>query len=133
MLRLACCLLVERGIGLCAPVHDAVMIEAPAAEIEDAVGRTRAAMAEASRVVLDGFEIGTDAKTVCWPERYVDEAGADFWDTVMRLAGPVPNDGNPADLGRDSHGSSSGFLRNRVTLIQKSSKGISSSGSRGGR
>ena len=109
MLRLACCLLVERGIGLCAPVHDAVMIEAPAAEIEDAVGQTRAAMAEASRVVLAGFEIGTDTKTVCWPDRYVDEAGAEFWGTVLRIAGPVPTSaippnqfGNPAEVVRQS-------------------------------
>jgi len=88
MLRLACCLLVECGIGLCAPVHDAVLIEAPAEEIDTVVAETRAAMAEASRVVLAGFEIGTDAKIVRWPERYVDEAGAEFWDTVLRIAGP---------------------------------------------
>jgi DNA polymerase-1 len=90
MLRLAACLLVERGIGLCAPVHDAVLVEGPAREIEEVVARTRAAMAEASRAVLAGFEIGTDAKIVRWPARYVDESGAAFWDTVLRLAGPVP-------------------------------------------
>lgn len=89
MLRLAACLLVERGIGLCAPVHDAVLVEGPAREIEEVVAQTRAAMAEASRAVLAGFEIGTDAKIVRWPDRYVDEAGAAFWDTVLRLAGPV--------------------------------------------
>jgi hypothetical protein len=46
-------------------------------------------MAEASRVVLAGFEIGTDAKTVCWAERYVDETGAEFWQAVLRIAGTV--------------------------------------------
>jgi DNA polymerase-1 len=90
MLRLAACLLVERGIGLCAPVHDAVLVEGPAGEIEEVVAQTRATMAEASRAVLAGFEIGTDAKIVRWPDRYVDESGAAFWDTVLRLAGPVP-------------------------------------------
>ncbi len=88
MLRLACCLLVERGVGLCAPVHDAVLVEGPADTIEDTVAQTRALMAEASRVVLAGFEIGTDSKIVRHPGRYVDEAGADFWQTVLRLAGP---------------------------------------------
>src|SRR3954464_13305113 len=29
MLRLACCLATERGIRVCAPVHDALLIEAP--------------------------------------------------------------------------------------------------------
>ena len=49
----------------------------------------RAAMAEASHGVLAGFEIGMSAKTVCWPERYVDEAGAEFWEDVLRIAGRV--------------------------------------------
>ncbi len=90
MLRLACCLLVERGIGLCAPIHDAVLVEGPSEEIDDVVARTRETMAEASKIVLDGFEIGTDAKIVRWPDRYVDEGGATFWDTVLRLVGPMP-------------------------------------------
>ena len=46
-------------------------------------------MAEASQVVLAGFEIGTGAKTVCWTERYVDEVGAEFWEAVLRIAGTV--------------------------------------------
>jgi DNA polymerase I-like protein with 3'-5' exonuclease and polymerase domains len=111
MLRLAACLLVERGIGLCAPVHDAVMVEGPAREIEEVVAQTRAAMAEASRAVLAGFEIGTDAKVVSWPERYVDESGAAFWETVLRLAGPIPEFGNPAYLVRESRVPSSGIPR----------------------
>ena len=28
MLRLACCLVTERGIQLCCPIHDAVLVEA---------------------------------------------------------------------------------------------------------
>jgi hypothetical protein len=126
MLRLACCLLAERGIGLCAPVHDAVMIEGPADEIEAVVEKTRATMAEASKVVLDGFEIGTDAKIVRWPDRYVDEAGADFWDTVLRLAGPVPNVSKNAEPVRQKCGTTSAKMPNRATLIHKSSKGVSS-------
>jgi hypothetical protein len=122
MLRLAACLLVERGIGLCAPVHDAVLVEGPAAEIEDVVAQTRAAMAEASRVVLAGFEIGTDSKIVRWPDRYVDESGAAFWDTVLRLAGPAPEFGNPTEPLRESCGTTSGKSPNRATLIEESSR-----------
>jgi hypothetical protein len=29
MLRLACCLILDKGINICAPIHDAVLIEAP--------------------------------------------------------------------------------------------------------
>ena len=90
MLRLACCMLVEAGIGLCAPVHDAVVIEGPADTIDEVVAQARGIMAEASKIVLGGFEIGTDAEIVKYPDRYIDEAGEDFWNTVTRLAGPVP-------------------------------------------
>lgn len=90
MLRLACCMLVEAGIGLCAPVHDAVLIEAPASAIHETVHRAKQIMGEASRLVLSGFEIGTDAKIVRSPDRYIDDSGYDFWCTIMRLAGPVP-------------------------------------------
>ena len=90
MLRLACCMLVEVGVGLCAPVNDAVLIEAPVATIDAEVERARAIMGEASRIVLGGFEIGTDADVVKYPDRYMDEAGEDFWNTVTRLAGPLP-------------------------------------------
>ena len=125
MLRLACCLLVERGIGLCAPIHDAVLVEGPVAEIEDVVSQTQAAMAEASRVVLRGFEINADAKIVRWPDRYVDDAGADFWTTVIRLAGPMPNIRQLAEPVQQSCGSDSAILRNRAGLIEKSLSGLS--------
>ena len=39
MLRLACCMLAEAGVGLCAPVHDAVLVEAPAATIDASTRR----------------------------------------------------------------------------------------------
>ncbi len=125
MLRLACCLLVERGVGLCAPIHDAVLVEGPLVEIEDIVAQTRAAMAEASRAVLRGFEIGADAKIVRWPDRYVDDAGADFWATVIRLAGPMPSIRQHADPVQQSCGSDSAILRNRAGLLDKSLKGLS--------
>ena len=90
MLRLACCMLVEAGIGLCAPVHDAVVIEGPADTIDEVVAQARGIMAEASKIVLGGFEIGTEAEIVKYPDRYIDEAGEDFWNTVTRLGGPIP-------------------------------------------
>jgi DNA polymerase I len=127
MLRLACCLLVERGERVCAPIHDAVLIEAPTPDIEAAIADTRAAMAEASRFVLAGFEVGVDAKIVRSPARYVDEAGAEFWDTVTRLAGqPAAAIGRPADAPPQSCGCTSAILRNRAGLLRMSLKGVSS-------
>jgi integrase len=40
MLRLACCLATERGIRVCAPVHDALLVEAPTDCIDDVVRAT---------------------------------------------------------------------------------------------
>jgi hypothetical protein len=85
MLRLACCLATERGIDVCAPVHDALLVEGPAGEMEEVVARTQEAMREASAVVLDGFPLRTDAKVVRHPDRYLDERGRQMWDTVQDL------------------------------------------------
>jgi hypothetical protein len=85
MLRLACCFLVEAGIELCAPVHDAVLIEAPAGEIEAAVAEARRQMRRAARIVTGGVEIGTDAEIVRYPERYTDPRGVDMWRRVVEL------------------------------------------------
>ena len=85
MLRLACCLATERGITVCAPIHDALLIEAPADEIREAVEATQKAMAEASAVVLGGFTLRSDPKVVVAPDRYMDKRGRAMWDRVMSL------------------------------------------------
>ncbi|MBN8625974.1 MAG: DNA polymerase I [Planctomycetes bacterium] len=87
MLRLACCLATEHGITVCCPVHDALLIEAPASEIDDTVKRCQAAMEEASRIVLAGFTIRTDAKIIRFPERYMDKRGAGMWEVISGLVG----------------------------------------------
>jgi hypothetical protein len=86
MLRVACCLATERGIEVCAPVHDAVLICAPLDRLEADIAATRAAMAEASMAVLAGFELATDVKVVRWPDRYADPRGTEMWNRVCTLA-----------------------------------------------
>jgi len=85
MLRLACCLATERGINVCAPVHDALLVEGAADAIHEVVAETKRAMVEASKIVLDGFALRTDSKVVCWPARYMDKRGQEMWSRVMRL------------------------------------------------
>jgi DNA polymerase I len=89
MLRLACCLATERGIQVCAPIHDAVLIEAATEEIDETVAATRVAMAEASKVVLDGLEVDTDVEIIRWPDRYADPRGAVMWDRITQLCMPT--------------------------------------------
>jgi DNA polymerase I len=85
MLRLVCSMATEEGIELCAPVHDAVLIGAPLDRLDDHVKRMQSIMAEASRIVLDGFELGTDVNLIRYPDRYMDDRGKVMWDTIMRL------------------------------------------------
>jgi DNA polymerase I-like protein with 3'-5' exonuclease and polymerase domains len=85
MLRLACCLASERGVNICAPVHDAVLIEADAGGIDEAVAVARAAMTEAAEVVLGGIKIGTDVEIIRWPDRYADPRGAVMWQRVTEI------------------------------------------------
>jgi DNA polymerase I len=87
MLRVACCLATERGLSACAPVHDAILVEAPTDQIEGAVEELQACMREASRVVLGGLALGSDAKVVRWPARHGDPRGEVMWATVTRLLG----------------------------------------------
>jgi hypothetical protein len=90
MMRLACCLATERGIEICCPVHDALVVTAPLDRIDDDVARTQEAMAEASRIVLGGFELASEIDEgafVKYPARFADkDAGAKaMWERLVRL------------------------------------------------
>jgi hypothetical protein len=85
MMRLAACLATERGLGVCAPVHDAFLIEAAADRIEADTAAMQAAMREASEAVLPGFPLKTDAKVVRHPDRFTDPRGERMWATVMAI------------------------------------------------
>ena len=84
MLRLACCLTTERGIRVCAPNHDALLIEAPLDDLDDALERTRQCMAEASAIVLDGFELRTDVRAIRSPDRWTELRGQAIWNAINR-------------------------------------------------
>jgi hypothetical protein len=85
MLRLACCLATERGVGVCAPIHDALLISSPIKQLDHDIAVTRAAMAEASVTVLNGFALKTDVSIVRFPDRYSDPRGAVMWERVWKI------------------------------------------------
>jgi hypothetical protein len=87
MLRLACCLGTEGGISICAPVHDAILIQAPLERLDEDITRMRAYMAEASRIVLGGFQLRTDRHVFRYPKHYSDPKGRGrlMLETVMKL------------------------------------------------
>ena len=59
----------------CAPLD---RLDADAAEMQRA-------MTEASRIVLDGFEIMTEVKVIRYPDRYMDKRGVEMWNRVIEL------------------------------------------------
>jgi hypothetical protein len=98
MLRLACCLVTEAGITVCAPNHDAVLIEARLEVLDDAVSTTQRLMAEASAVVLDGFTLGTSVRLVRAPDRWTDPRGQVMWAAVERTLAERERPGRRRDV-----------------------------------
>ena len=90
MLRIACCLTIERGVQVIAPVHDALMIKSSVDQIETAIKITRGAMAEAADAVIGtGVWIDTDVNITSYPDRYRDSDGRGqaMWERVKSLLG----------------------------------------------
>jgi hypothetical protein len=80
----------RHGLTLIAPVHDAVLLEAPEDQIEADVALMREIMRRASRVILnptaDGtIELRTDYKIIRYPDRFTDPRGTELWETVLKL------------------------------------------------
>src|SRR5262249_25895309 len=91
MLRLSCIFATEAGIQVCAPVHDALLIESAIDRIEEDVVTTQGFMRAASGLVLPGFPLRTDAKIITHPGRYMDPRGEKFWETVWQLIKEDPS------------------------------------------
>lgn len=95
ILRLACCYGTEGGVEICAPIHDAVLIEAPVEQIESVIEQMQQAMVRASEDVLGGFPLRVKAETtIRYPERFMDEKrGRKMWDTVVGILDNRRNEG----------------------------------------
>jgi hypothetical protein len=93
ILRATCVLADKYGLGLCCPVHDALLVESPLSRIDHDVALLEDIMRRASRVVLNprtggDFELRADAKVVRYPDRFSDRRGERMWALVTaRLEG----------------------------------------------
>ena len=79
---------MARALDITEPAA-ALLLEAPLGRLDEDVCRLQEIMAEAGRVVLDGFEVRTDAALVRYPNRYRDERGSGMWTKVTRLLAEV--------------------------------------------
>jgi DNA polymerase I len=85
ILHVASVLAERRGIRIVAPIHDAFVAEAEAGQEEEASLALDRVMRDASRVVLRGYELGTDVQVVRAGEHFFDERGLEMWTTVTEL------------------------------------------------
>ena len=78
----------RRGIEIVAPVHDAVMAQAPIDQVNDVSTALDRLMRDASAVVLRGHELPTDELLIGegqQHQRYFDDRGVKMWKTVTKL------------------------------------------------
>jgi DNA polymerase I len=96
------------GLRLIGCAHDSFLIEETIDRIEDSVAELQAIMRQASRDLLDGFELRADCKPsdiVRYPDRFVDkrerEDGMRHWNRMMALIAEE-EDGQFSDHGQRS-------------------------------
>lgn len=91
MLRLACTLLTDNGISVVAPVHDAVLIEAPLERLDHDIATAQALMKKAGEIILNGFPVRSDVEIVKYPDRYMDGRGREMWERVWKIVNAEGN------------------------------------------
>ena len=86
MMRLGLSMGIEAGLKVCAPIHDALLLEAPIDEIDAQSVKLAEIMGDASELVLGpGKRCRSDIKIVRYPDRYEDERGVVTFQKVMAL------------------------------------------------
>ncbi len=102
MLRLACCYATERGVTICAPVHDAIMIIAPLELLDEHIRIAQEAMSDASAAVLGGFRLNTDVNVTRYPDHYEpdDEDAKRMWDLVWSAIEKIERQTGTASVNR---------------------------------
>jgi hypothetical protein len=92
IMRLAHSFLYEAGIQVCAPVHDAFLIECSATDLEDVVQEARRQMERASEIVLQGRRIRTKAHKLHPADRLIKKRGKDMWRRVINITNRLESD-----------------------------------------
>lgn len=90
ILRVACIKLVEHGIKIIAPIHDAILIECDEEKAEETIREAQEIMSDASEIVLgSGNRIRTETDIIKYPEKYSDPRGTDTWAKIMKILDDV--------------------------------------------
>ena len=84
-MRLSHLLLLENGVAVCGPIHDAFLCEAVEEKAEETAVKVKQVMEEAGRIVLGpGTILRADVEIIRYPERWLDrQRGGAMWDKIM--------------------------------------------------
>jgi hypothetical protein len=86
MMRLGVAMAVEAGLTICAPIHDALLLEAPLDEIDAQAEQLACIMGDASELVLGPAKrCRSDTKIVRYPGRLEDERGKVTFEKIVGL------------------------------------------------
>ena len=83
MMRVATILITKESIAVSAVVHDAFLVLDRAESILETAKKTQKLMTEASRIILNGFELKTDAEVFIHPKRFPEERGEEVWNMLQ--------------------------------------------------
>ena len=89
MTRLAARLAWEHGLTVLLTVHDQILIETAWEDRLAASALLESCMVEASRIILDGFELRVDTKIITYPNHYSDPRGDEMAREVMTLLNTI--------------------------------------------
>lgn len=84
ILRLAISMCFDDGIKVIGPIHDALLVEGQASQIDTIVKNTIKCMEDASEYVI-GYRIRAESTIVKYPNRYIDPRGGSMWNTIWKL------------------------------------------------
>ena len=91
MMRLGTILLTRAGLRICMIVHDAYLVESPISEIYAAAAKTQECMEKASRIILNGHALRSDAQIFRYPERFPESNGLDTWELFQKFLADNPS------------------------------------------
>ena len=76
---------IEAGLTICAPVHDALLLEAPLDRIGHDATQLAQIMADASEIVLgQRRRVRVETQIIRWPDRFEDETrGSKMFATIL--------------------------------------------------
>jgi DNA polymerase-1 len=87
IMRLASVYMLDEGLLVCANVHDAAVIDCAIEDVKEVEAICAVCWKRASAAYIEGFEVGADAKVVCYPDAWLveDKEDLDLWYKIQKL------------------------------------------------